>query len=401
MRHFTPQDLVITNSSIPLHTDEFGTVYPTWSISGTYPVGKVVSRNGSLYQANTNIYPLATYSWNDIANGTTPITIRLADGVTMTPTAVPCVKDATVVYVIDTWKDTTNVAKGKYWIYTGTSGNVDFTTINVTSPANFTQILNYSNVKNEPLGDGTIFWKYLGRTNRLKVSDKSFNSQAIVHNVTEVWWEFDIKNSNKVVLFNLEAYSAKIICYTTDINNPFYENTIDSLLDTSSIVDWRTLSVYEKTYTKNADWTIPFFTGTIKCRVYLMSSSPTTLKLGEILYGQMQKQGVTLSKVPIQVKSSGKIVEKENGDVVLEDEGDITKVYTIFDFSLKFESMQLDYIIDQCTKIINKRLVVSAEDSDEPKYRSLVVYGFIRDASPSFDSSNTKSDIQIQLQRFN
>ena len=401
MRYFIPKDRTITNSSIPLHTDSNGVVYPVWNSANTYPINSIVSHNGNLYQSYTNIYPLATYSWNDIANGTTGITKRLSDDVTMTSTAVPCVKDVTVVYVIDSWKDTTGIRKGKYWIYTGTTGDVNFTTVDVSSPANFTEILNYSNIKNEPLGDGTLFWKNLGATNRLKAVDKSYNSQTVIGGVSEVWWEFDIKNVDKVVLFNLESNKAKIIVYATDINSPIYTNTIDSLLDTTSIVNWRTLSQYEAKYTKNADWTIPFFTGTLKCRVVLFNTSITTFKLGEILTGQMARIGLTLSNIPIQVKSSGKIVEKDNGDVVLEDEGDITKVYTIFDFTLKYDNSELDFVIEECGKIINRRLVVSAEDTDSPKFRSLVLYGFIREASPNFDDAWENSDIQIQLQRFN
>jgi len=401
MKFYIPEDIVITDSSIVQHTDIEGTVYDVWSKTAEYPEDKTISNNGELYLSRTNIYPLATYSWNDASNTSTAIVIQLDDGTLETPTAVPCVQDETVVYVIDSWQDTGGDAIGKYFLYTGATGDVDFTTVDPSNPSNFSQILNYRHEYQEPeVGKSSIYWKYLGATNRNKVIDKSYNSQSIALNTTEAWWEFEMDNPDKITLFNLEAITAKIIIYTTDINDPFYENTTDTLLDLSNIVNWRTLVRYRNIYTKNADWTIPFTSGTYKVRVYLQAPTAQDLKLGEILVGQTVDFGLTLDRVPIQVKSAGKIIERDNGDVVFEDEGDISKIYTIFDFNVKFDSDTLDATLDKCSALINRRVVVFGENTDEEKYRSLVVYGFSRDASPEFASNNTKSGIKLQIQRF-
>jgi len=403
MRFYTPDDIVITDSSIAQHTDIEGNTHDVWDKLLEYPKDKTISHNGELHKSRTNIYPLATYSWNDASNTATAIVIKLADGSLEDPELVPCVKDETVVYVVDTWKDTASPqeAVGRYFLFIGTTGDIDFTTIDPSSPANFELIINYRSTYQEPIASkNSIYWEYLGATNRNKVTDKSYNSQSIALNSTEAWWEFEIDNPDKVTLFNTEAITAKIVVYTTDINDPIYENTTDTLLDVSSIIDWATLVRYRNIYTKNADWTIPFISGTYKVRVYLLSPTPADLKLGEILTGQTEDFGLTVDGVPIEVKSSGKIIEKDNGDVVFEDEGDITKVYTQFNFNVVFDSSILDSILDKCSALINRRIVVLAENTDDPKYRSLILYGFSRTASPTFKSNSTKSHIKLQIQRF-
>jgi len=403
LKFYIPEDITIIDSSITEHTDVDDTVYDVWSKTAEYPKDKIVSHDGELFSAFTNIYPLATYSWNDPSNTLTAIVIKLSDETTETPTVVPCVQDVTVVYVIDSWQDVADPkdAVGKYFLYIGITGNVDFTSIDPSSPANFELIINYRHEYQEPIaGQNSIYWEFLEATNRTKVVDKSYNSQSVDESSIEAWWEFEITDPDKVTLFNIETITAKIIVYTTDINDPFYENTTDTLLDTTSIVNWRTLVRYKNIFTKNADWTIPFTSGTFKVRVYLLSPDPIDLKLGEILVGQTVDFGKTVDGIPIQVKSSGKITERENGDVIFEDEGDISKVYTLFDFVISFDSFALDSFVDKCSGLINRRIVVFGENKDEAQYRSLIVYGFSRNASPSFRSNNTKSEIKLQIQRF-
>lgn len=399
MKYFIPRDVVITDSSIPENTDVDGNLYPEWD-NISYMKGTVVGYNGSLYEARTNIYPLATYSWNDISDTITAEVIRLSDNTTMTPTSVPCVKDQTVVYIIDTWREGRETVVGKYFQYIGTTGDVDFTTIHPDNhTAHFKEINNYTNEISVP-NEQSLYWKYLGRTNRNKAADKSYNQQSIAKETTEAWWEFEALTPDRVVLFNIQAKTAKITIYETDINNPVYENTIENLIDTTSIINWRTLVRYRNVFARVARWEIPFINGRYTVRITLLNPSPIDLKLGEILYGFKNDIGLTLDGIPIQVKSSAQITEKENGEIVFEDEGNLAKVYNIFNFDLVYDTIKQDMILDKCAELINRRVVVTAEDSDNPQYRSLTIYGFIRDASPTLKTNSTKSDIKIQIQRF-
>jgi hypothetical protein len=405
VKFFVPTETTITDSSIPNHTDENGTVYDTWVRTNAFQKDKIVSNEDKLYQAQTNVLKLATYIWNDYAEGQDPETIKLADDSIMPdPTAIPCVKDETIVYVQYSWKDTTNAVNGKYFRYTGTTGNVDFKAISPSSPSNFSEVVGFRHDILEPTGTtASIYWKYLGATNRNKCVDKSYNSQSVVASSTEEWWEFTAKNINRVVLFNVVATSATITLYTTDIESPIYTKTVSSLLDTSSIINWRTLSQFDplNSYTKNADWTLPWFVGEVTIRITLNNHTDGNIKLGEILKGQEEKYGLTLDGVPTQIKSSGKIVELDNGDIILQDEGDITKIYLIFDFEIMFDTSNYDYVVNQSiNKLINRRVVVRAEDGDGAVYDNLTIYGFIRDASPKLDSNSNKSKTKIQIQRF-
>lgn len=401
MKYFIPRTVSISDSSISANTDDNGTAYSSWDRTVNYQKDTIVAYGGTLVKAFTNIYPLATYTWNDSSQLETPKVIRLSDNATIDPTTVPCVKDVTVVYVVDTWKDGADTVVGKYFQFTGTTGNIDFTAINPVSPANFTEILNYRYEDHEPLmGQNSLFWEYLQYTNRAKPTDKSMSSQSVVENTTEEWWEFETNNPDRVSLFNIEAEQARIIVYTTDINNPLYDNTTENLYDYSSIINWRTLVRYIPIYKKNVFWSLPFITGTVKIRVYLISSVATTLRLGEILEGEIGELAITEDGIALQIKSSGIITERPNGEVVFEDEGDQTKVYTTTDFNLVYNSDELDSVTDKCSEIINRRIVIYGENTDSIRFQTLVIYGFIRDASPTFDSNMNKSNLKIKVQRF-
>ncbi len=399
MKYFIPNTIVITASSIAEGTDQSGTAIPAWVNTAGYIQGTSVSHNKRISRAFTNIPALATYSWNDPSSAITAVCTRLSDSVVMTSTAVPCVANVTTVYIQAAYKDTTSVVIGKYFLFIGTTGNVDFTTINPTSHASWSEVLGYRYPLAEPIEGNTLYWEDLGATNRNRAVDKAYNSQSIGLTTTSEYWEFKLSNSEEVVLFNIRAQSARIVAYTTSISTPFYDNTVSSLLDTTSIVDWRTLSQYVAKYTKGTKWTLPFYSGEVTIRIYLMNATAGTVALGEILAGRKSYVGATLDGVPIQVKSSCVITELPNGDIVFADEGNITKVYTLLDFVVKFESTNLDFLMDRASEMINRRIVLFAENGDIETLTTLTVYGFIRDASPAYNSNNTKSDIKIQVQR--
>jgi hypothetical protein len=401
MKYFIPKDITITDSSIPENTDELGVMYPIWDKVSTQEEGKIISYQGSLFQSRTNIYPLATYSWNDVANNIAPVVTRLEDNVIIIATSVPCVQNVTVIYVKDTWKEGAANVKGKFFKYTGVSGSLDLTNVEPATITDFIEIDNYRKDANEPtVGSNTIYWKYLGRTNRNKVTDKSYTSVSTVANTTEVWFEFQALNPDNISIFNIQTPKAKIIVYSDDINSPLYENTKEQLIDTTSITNWRTLSQYTPIYIRNTSWKLPFFVGAVTVRIVLFSTVPTTIKIGEILSGKDSNLAITMDGVPTTIKSSGTITELDNGDVVLEDEGDTTKIFLIYNFSLMYPSKSHDEIVDKCTELIRRRIVISAEDSDDPKYKSMVFYGFVREASPTLQSNSLKSNIQFQAQRF-
>lgn len=399
MKYFIPATVIITDSSIAEGTDQTGTAIPAWVNTSGYIQGTEVSHNKRISRAFTNIPALATYTWNDPSAAVTPVCTRLTDGVIVTATAVPCIANTTIVYIQDSYKDTTSVVIGKYFKYIGITGDVNFTTINPTSHASWEEVLGYRYLVAEPSDSNTLYWEDLGATNRNRATDKAYNSQSIGLTTTSEYWEFKLTNAEEVVLFNIRAQSARIVAYTTSISTPFYDNTVSSLLDTSEIVNWRTLSQYIPKYTKGTKWTLPFYSGEVNIRIYLMNATAGTVALGEILAGRKSYVGATLDGVPIQVKSAGVITELPNGDIVFADEGDITKVYTLLDFVVKFESTSLDFLMDRASEMINRRIVLFAENSDIETTATLTVYGFIRDASPTYNSNNTKSDIKIQVQR--
>jgi len=325
VKFFIPQDVVITDSSIAENEGVDGTIYP-FDVTLGYAEGVKRYYETRLWETFTTIYPLAHYDWNNLdplnEYGTNLHTQTLIPD----PTSVPVVNAVTVVYVYS----------NKHYYISKTTGNVDFTIEDIENPANFTDlglenVAEFRGQYRYPVEDDSIYWKDLGATNRNKCADKAINTQSQEED-TESYFEFVATNINKVILFNFEAESAKITVYNpldydpdTEIGTFIYENTKTGLLNTTSIVNWRTLSQYEPSFIKNVDWTLPFFTGEVTVRITLNNTTPILIKLGEILMGQTQEYGVTLDGLPITIKSSGKIVQQANGDIIFEDEGDITK----------------------------------------------------------------------------
>lgn len=402
MKYYIPKKYTVSDSSIPLYSDTNGVVYPQWTENTPFLKDTIVAHKGCLYSAYTNIYPLATYSWNDLSNQTTAQVIKLSDNTIITPTVVPCVKDQTVVYVIDTWKAGRENVIGKYFIFRGTTGNIDFTIVDPLNPStfHFEEINNYTNIKTEPIeGETTIYWKYLERQNRNKINDGAYNSQSIAKNSTEAWWEFEASSPDRVILFNIAAQQAKITVYKDDINNPVYENTQTDLVDYSSIINWRTLVRFrEPIYRSLVYWDFPFLAGTYKVRITLTSSNEMDLKLGEVAYGSVSDLGITIDGIPTEVASAATVVEKENGEIVFEDEGNIAKIYLIYSFTVYYKSTIYDDIIKKCAELISQRVVVVGDDEDE-QYQNLTVYGYVMEASPTLVTASEYSEIKIQVRR--
>lgn len=390
MKNFVPVAINITDSNIAENEGIDGTIYP-YSLEEGYLKGVQRYYGTRLYETYTNINPLAHYLFIDVdplSKYTTNLHTKTKEA---DSSSVAVVSGVTVVYV---------QSLSKYFKASVTT-NVNFLTEDWTAPVNFTDLgadANYRYEYFEPQ-ENSIYWKDLRSTNRNRCTDKALNAQSI-KNDTEMWFEFESKNMDKVVLLNLEAESAKITVYTTDINNPIHEETVNDLVDTSSIVDWRTFSQFAPLFYKNVDFTLPFIVGDVKIRVSLNSEVPRDLKLGEVLHGQSEDFALTLDGIPITVKSSADITEKENGEIIFEDEDSILTTFKRFNFDLIFDSKTLDATLKRCENMIGRRVVIYGENTDEPKYSSLIIYGLAVDASPTFKSGYTKSDIQLQVKGF-
>ena len=389
MKHFIPKQIDITDSSIGEGEGVDETIH-SYVLENGYSAGVKRYKDGRLWETYTNVKPLANFEWND----NDPLDTFATNLFTKTKetdfASIAVLSGSSVVYIH---------SLNKYFEAIVT-GDIDFITEDWNSPINFIELIdaNYRYLYNEPKED-SLYWNDIGATNRHKCADKAYNSQS-VKNETEVWWEFEIRNVDKVVLFNIVADSAKITIYTSDINSPIFENTKLDLVDTSEIYNWRTYSQFIPTTYENVNWTLPFFTGIVTIRITISNPTVVDLKLGEILAGQIVDLALTLDKVPIKIQSSGKIIEQENGDILFLDEGDTTKVYHVFNYTLIFKSETVDSVLTKCDAMINRRIVVFSENTDEVKYRSLVVYGFSRDISPTLETNSTQSKIKFKLQRF-
>ena len=383
MKHILPIDIEITESDITETEIEF-------SVLNGYNKGILRRYNSRLWESYTKIEPLATYLWND--NDTeNKFTIRLEDQVVINSTTVPVVNAVTIVYVYS--NDSYYVAK--------TTGDVDFTLQDIDNPADFTKLTDspplWRHEQNLP-ETNSIYWKDIGATNRNKCVDQAINTYS--EKLETINLKFIAEDIDLVALLNIKCVSAQIIVADTITLVELKNETMQVLNKTyTNRTEWMR---YKPTYKKAARFDFSFFTrNPVEVNIILAGASPTSLvRLGEILAGTKEENGLTLDGVPIDINSGRKIIENEDtGEVILETEN-IIKSFFIYNFNLKIDTTSFDTKVDVCSKILSQRVLVFAENTDDIQYESMVVYGFVRKASPTLLSNNTKSDVTMQVQSF-
>jgi len=344
-----------------------------------------------IYQAYKNIYPLATYSWNDIANGVTPSVLRLSDNVTINPTSVPCTKDVTVVYVQDTWKTGAENVVGKYYLYTGTTGNADFTTIDPSSPANFTPILNYRHFDVTP-SSGSLYWYVVETINSKKHLDDTIYSQTILDTTGTITNTYTIDTMiDTILLFNVKLEEIAVTV----------KDTLDNILVPRYTLDLRD---YQGIMTPYA-WFFTPVEGTLKENAFTKINPYSSIKvtieytnnlvpprIGETIFTRMVDIGVTANAPQgrkrkfdtININDAG-IKTKVTRDALIDE---IT--YTVY-----IATERNDSVITQISKLINENIVIIGDESG--KYANAIHYGWISEHPYELDTNSTQNKYSMKI----
>jgi len=270
------------------------------------------------YTAYTNIYSLATYSWNDADIDTDSETIRLSDKVVIDSTSVPCVKDETVVYVIDSYLDTATPqqAVGKYFKYTGTTGNVDFTAINPASPANFDEVINYRYEDIYP-DENSLYWQDLGAINSRRLVDGIVANATTAPSGNSMAFTFILStSSNAIAFFNLDCSDINVTEYRWNSATMDYDievfNEDFELKSLAGIVDsytWHTSPV--ELLKDRLLVRIPIWSRTKIVITFNNSIRPPSV--GEIVFSRVLSIGETLDGVPGKRRNFDKTTVTSDG----------------------------------------------------------------------------------------
>lgn len=348
------------------------------------------------YRALANIYPLATYSWNDPNVGITPEVIQLADGTSITATSVPCVKDTTVVYVVDTHLDmaTPPDAIGQYFLFTGTSGNIDFTTINPASPANFTKVINYRHVDVYP-DTAPLYWEDLGAVNSRLLLNGVVSEPTVSPVSASMTYVFNIDSSSNAFLLLgmlncssidvlVEGYSYITSAYTTTLlNTSIALKNLDGVYDSWT---WHFTPI-----SSAKDRFLVRYPVTSKCKITITFNG-TFPSIGEILFTRLINIGQTLDKPTGRRKTFNQTQVDASGKRT------VTRYNTIKDevtYKIAVPLNAVDNIIRVMSTLLDESLVIIGDETGT--YTALLHYGYISDLPYEIATSDTENKYSLTV----
>lgn len=350
------------------------------------------------YQAKTNIYELATYSWNDISSTATAKTIRLADKVSVDSTVVPCTQDVTTIYVIDSYKDNTvpQQAVGKFFVYTGVTGNVDFTTIDPSNPANFTEVINYREFDIYP-EENPLFWKDLGAINSRRLVDGIIGNQTIAPSGSTMTYEFIFSTSiNAVAFFNLSCKSITITEYRYNETSGQYDieilpETTYDMISLEGIIDsytWHTMPVEQ--VKDRLLIRLPIYAKT-KVRITFENIS-TPPEVGEIIFGRTISIGTTIDSPTGTRKGFSQTQIQEDGTrTVKKSKNIIDRI----EYEVIVPTKNIDNIIKTIGELLEDTLLIIGDESG--RFTVLFSAGYVSELPFKIKSRRTENIYSITV----
>lgn len=343
------------------------------------------------YESFTNIYALAFYSWNEYDENSIGITTRLSDKVDITSTAVPCIQNETIVYVEDSYKDTASPqeAVGKYFKYTGTTGNVDFTTVDVSNPANFTEVINYRYFDAIP-DEESIYWKTIETLNTYRLIDGKIYTKTVSPDSVMVYDFYFTTYINAIAIFNMSCEEINITVNawedgTSDYTNEVFNETTN-LLDLTGITSsyaWH-YTPLEK-YKNRLLARIPIYP---KVKITItFTNTATNPEVGEVIFARTESSGITLDK-PTGVKKNFDITTVDkNGNRTVEKSNRIIDTIT---YRVIIPTNSIDGMIHKWGELINENLLIIGDETGA--FTVLINYAYIKDI-PYEISSNSEQNI--------
>jgi hypothetical protein len=328
------------------------------------------------YTAFTNIYQLATYSWNDADIAEVGETIRLSDKVVIDSTVVPCVQNETIIYVIDSYKDTAvpQEAVGKYFKYTGTTGNVDFTGIDPSNPSNFSEVINYRFEDIYP-DVSPLFWDDLGAINSRRLMDGIVANPSLAPSGTSMVFTFILStSSNAIAFFNLDCSDINVTEYrwnsaTMDYDIEVFNEDYD-LKSLAGIVDsytWHTSPV--ELLKDRLLVRIPIWSKTKTVITFNNSLRPPSV--GEVIFARALSIGKTLDGVPGKRRNFDKTTVTSNGYKVRTENPNIVDKIT---YKVIISTNLIDTTIQTIGELLGDNLLIIGDETGT--FTVLLNYGY-------------------------
>ena len=346
-----------------------------------------------IYTAKTNIYPLATYSWNHIDSTQNGTCIKLEDKTEVLSTAVPVIKDVTTVYVEDTHLDITNAVDGKYFIYVGNQNTLDFNTIDVTHP-DWSESVNLRYWDVTP-SDSSIYWVEDSVLNSKRHLDGVVFNQTILTTSSTIINEYVFDGSqvvNKILFFNIDLTSIKLTVLDNN-DNVLIPEQIISLYDYQGIMtpyEWF-FTPMPSTQLSSAIISIkPYSDMKIKIEYENTGSDP---KIGETIFTYPQDCGKTLNRPQGRKKKFDRItIDSITGKKTRIKSDALVDEVT---YNVSVPVGEIDSKITLWGQLINEDIVIIGDESGT--YTNLVHFCYIQEFPYEIDTGSSENQYQIKL----
>jgi len=239
---------------------------------------------------------------------------------------------------------------------------------------------------NVTTGIGT-YWYDIEATNYFKAFDELGSS--VCSNENEIYYKFQTSDIDILYLGNISANSVRVVVTNSD------EDTIllDSTYDTTSrdIYDWYDWTYNPIEFDNNFFANIPMaFNTTLE--IYITNTN-SIASVGHIAFGRGVNAGLTLLGPAPTISKRG-VTSKtrdEWGNIVTRKKAR----YSRMTISCIFDSFSVDIIENRLEKFVDTPLIVVGDERDDG-YKSLVIYGELKDHNMPIGISKTEYKLEIE-----
>ena len=231
------------------------------------------------------------------------------------------------------------------------------------------------------------YWFDIEATNYSKPFDELGSS--VCSNVDLIYYKFETSDIDILYLGNIKALSVRVVVRDTATDIVLMDKTVNTT--TRDVYDW-----FDWTYNP-IEFDSKFFTSlpmsfSTTLEVYI-ENTDSVASVGHISFGRGVNVGLTLSDPAPTISRRGVTSKTRDafGNIVTRRKAR----YSRMTINCIIDSFSIDIIENRLEKLVDKPLIVVG-DEREGGYRSLLVFGELRDHDMPIGISKTKYTLEIE-----
>jgi len=297
------------------------------------------------------------------------------------PKETPTILDTNIAQVeagIDVWDSTVSYAVGSIVQINGTTNRIYKATVENTGVNPATDV-------NVITGVGSS-WVDYGATNYYRAFDELSSSKC--SNATQIYYKFQTSDIDLLMLSSLSAQSVRVVVTNTASSTVLLDETYDTTKrDVYDWVDW-TYAPAEKQSQFFKMLPLAFDT---TLEIYINDAD--IAEVGHIVFGRSKNYGLSLIN-PSPISSRRSITTKtrdEWGNIITRRKAR----YRRMNITCSINENAIDIIEDRLDSIVDTPCIFVG-DEREDGYKTLLVYGELKDHDIPISAVKTKYQLQIE-----